>query len=191
MWRAILLELKMNKIKHVSFFFRIFFQTVFIITPIALIITWIKIPEPLLLLNGIKISMIQTDEYPILHILTLNTRFLGFLLSLIPTSVELVILYFLIRLFRLYESGIVFTMANVLYIRNIAYALLIGQLIHPIYEGLMGLILTWGNPPGHRFASVSFSEANIGIILMAFFVILISWIMAEGSQLAEEQKLTI
>lgn len=181
----------MNRIKRVSLFFRILFQIAFIAVPIALVIAWIKLPEPLFSFNGITWMMIPTDEYPILHTLSLSTRIYGFLISLIPTTITLIVLYFLIKLFRLYESGSIFTMKNVLYIRNIAYTLLLGQLLHPIYEASMGIILTWHNPPGHRMAQVTLAGTNVGIILVAFLIILISWIMAEGCKLAEEQKLTI
>jgi hypothetical protein len=106
-------------------------------------------------------------------------------------AIALFILSMLIKLFSLYAKGEIFSLNNVRYIKNIGYALLIGQIVHPIYQGLMGLVLTWHNPPGHRFASVTFDQVNLGILLVALLVILISWIMAEGCKLQEEQKLVI
>jgi len=55
----------------------------------------------------------------------------------------------------------------------------------------MGFILTWRNPPGHRFASITLIQTNIGVILVALMVILISWIMLEGCKIREEQQLTV
>ena len=106
-------------------------------------------------------------------------------------SIELYILYSLIKLFKLYEKAEIYSINSVRYIRNIGYALIITQLVNPIYEGLMGVALTWHNPTGHRFASISLDQTNIGIVLVALLVILISWIMAEGCKLREEQQLTI
>jgi hypothetical protein len=116
---------------------------------------------------------------------------MGFSLSLIPAGIEMLVLYFLSKLFRLYETGEIFSINNVRYIRNVGYALLAGQVFYPVYEGLMGIILTMNNPSGHRFAKVSFTQTNVGILLVALLVILISWIMAEGCKLREEQQLTV
>ena len=77
------------------------------------------------------------------------------------------------------------------YIRNIGYALIVTQVIDPIYQGIMGFVLTWHNPPGHRFSAISLDQTNIGVILIALIVILISWIMSEGCKLREEQQLTV
>jgi len=104
------------------------------------------------------------------------------------------VLYFLIKLFRQYEKGEIFLIENVRYIRNIGYTLLIGQLLNPIYDGLISADLTWGNhyvQKGMRIASVTFDNTNITVLLTSLFIILISWIMAEGYQLRAEQQLTI
>ncbi len=69
--------------------------------------------------------------------------------------------------------------------------MLISQLIEPFYQFVMGIVLTMHNPPHHRFAAITLDQTNIGILLTAFLIILISWIMAEGCNLREEQQLTI
>lgn len=203
----------MNKIKRVSLFFRIIFQIIFIAIPILLIFSWIYAPEPLNLFIGIiKFNAIPSTyagphvyakgayllhppmgapEPVLLHILSWKEKCLGFLVSLLPTTIDLIVLYCLIKLFRLYEQGEIFSINNVKYIRNIGYALLIGQLLNPIYQGLMGIVLTWNNPKGHRFAAISLDQTNLGILLVGLMVILISWIMTEGCRLREEQQLTI
>ncbi|RDI44563.1 DUF2975 domain-containing protein [Aquicella lusitana] len=130
-------------------------------------------------------------SHAILHTLSITEKGLGLLLNLAPLMIELFILFCLIRLFRLYEQGEIFSLKNVRFIRNLGYALLIGQLINPVYEGLMGVILTMNNPHGHRFASITLDQTNIGIVLTALMVILVSWIMTEGCKLREEQQFTI
>ena len=55
----------------------------------------------------------------------------------------------------------------------------------------MGIVLTMHNPLHYRFASISFNQTNIGMLLTAFLIILISWIMAEGYKLQEKLKLTL
>ena len=125
--------------------------------------------------------------------LTTTTKILGFVVNLIPTGVQLFVLYFLIKLFRLYEKSEIFSLENVRYIKKVGYTLLIGQLINPIYEVLMSVTLTWNNylHGVPRYAVITFNGTNIGILLTALMVILISWIMAEGCRLRDEQQYTI
>jgi hypothetical protein len=189
----------MEKIERVSLFFRIIFQLAFIALPITLCVAWLRAPEPLQLLGGIIDMSIIPRAYIVMHLqgnfilhtLSIGEKFFGFLVSMIPGGVDLFVLYFLIKLFRLYEKGEIFSANDVYYIRNIGYALIIGQLLNPIYEVLMGLVLTWQNPPGHLFTLVKLDQTNFGILLMAILIVLVSWIMAEGCKLREEQQLTV
>ena len=185
----------MNKIQRVSLFFRVLFQITFIVLPLFLAISWIEAPKPLDLLSGTIIfdTMPAHSVYPILMPLTTTTKILGFVVNLIPTGVQLFVLYFLIKLFRLYEKGEIFSLENVRYIKKVGYTLLIGQLINPIYDVLLSLTLTWNNHLHGipRYAMVEFSGTNFGILLTALMVILISWIMAEGCRLRDEQQYTI
>lgn len=181
----------MEKIRRVSLFFRVIFQIIFIALPIVLAISWIIAPSPLQSPYGIIQLSSVTQAYPVLHTLSPLTKFYGFLAGMIPTGILMITAFFLIRLFRLFESGKIFTIKNVATIKNIGITLLIGQLLHPVFDALNSLIITWGNPHGHRLIAVSVTGTNIGVLLMAIFVILISWIMAEGYKLNQEQELTI
>src|SRR5579872_346206 len=159
----------MEKIKRVSIFFRVLFQIIFILTPIFLVIAWINAPRPIYFLDHIFAIDNVPQDYPILAPLSPTAKILGFIISFIPTGVKMFVLYFLIKLFRLYEKGEIFLLENVRYIRNIGYALLIGQLLNPIYDGLISADLTWGNhyvQKGMRMASISFDSSNINVLLM-------------------------
>jgi hypothetical protein len=183
----------MNRIKKVSLFFRIVFQIIFVGLPILFIMSWVYAPNELGLLIGIiRLNAIPSAySHSILHTLSASEKSLGCLVSTIPFLVEMFVIYFLIKLFKLYEQGEIFSIQHVKYIRNIGYALLIGQLIQPFYQFAMGLVLTLNNPPHHRYATITLDQTNIGILLTALLVILISWIMAEGCKLHEEQQLTV
>lgn len=183
----------MDKIKSVSWYFRIIFQLLFVFLPVMLAVAWFTSPDSMVMFGGaVNMSFIPRSYAGlVLHELTNQDRVLGFLCGMIPVLVELYILYALIKLFKLYEKGEIFTLNNVKYIRQIGIGLLLTQIISPIYEALMGVILTWNNPPGFRFLKVTLNQTNIGIIFAAIIVILISWIMREGCKLHEEQQLTI
>ncbi len=181
----------MNKIKCVSGFLKYLFQLLFIAIPILQIIGWIAAPEPLAFFEHIFKFTVIPGNYEILHPLTIHERFAGFGLGMVPTAIELFLLYYLIKLFQSFQRNDIFSISNVTYIRNIGYALFAEQFFYPFYQGLMGVIVTMNNPSGHRYASVTFTQVNLGILLTALMVILISWIMAEGYRLREEQLLTV
>lgn len=183
----------MNKIQRVSTFFKWLFLIIGIALPILSIIFWMNAPASITLVHhAFSINDIpKWKSIQILHPLSSTTKLLGFFINLIPLTISLCVLYFLIRLFQLYEKCEIFSLKNVRYIKYIGYTLFIGQLINPIYEALLSAALTWHNPHGERMAVISFSGTNMAILLTALLIILISWIMAEGHQLAEDQKYTI
>lgn len=177
----------MQRIKLVSLFFRLFFQVTFLCLIAAQFIGWMYAPMNVGFFNVIPASY----QHLISSSLDMNTRVAGFFLSSIPLLIKLIVLYSLIKLFRLYERHEFFSVKNVIYIRSAGYALLLFEIAKPIIDFLLGFILTSANPPGLRVAMLTISEANIGVILTSLLIILVSWIMSEGCKLNEEQQLII
>lgn len=177
----------MNKIKIVSRLFRILFQITFVMLPACLILYWLGAPAPLSILgHSLNIDLIphEMPGFPMILHLSRQTRLLGFLVSLIPAVMLLMVFYFLIKLFRLYEKNEIFSLNNIYYLRVVATTVVIGELIFlPIYQGLLSLVLTWHYRPHFVIITVNFS-----ILLLSLLLVLISWIMTEGYQLQEEQK---
>lgn len=180
----------MDKIKKVSFIFRILFQSLFICLPIIVGMLWFFAPAVIGSKTGIILSAIP-QSLEIAEPLSASTKFLGFLIDLIPLAIIEFILYCLIKLFSLYEKAEIFTLKNVRYIKNVGYALLIGQLLNPLYQALLTMVLTWHNPPGHKVITISISGIDISLIFTGVLTILISWVMAEACKLQEDQKYTI
>lgn len=180
----------MNKIQRVSRVFRVLFQTLFFILPLLLILFWMTASHPSWEWNGIKIQSIPSG-IKMLHAFNLETRLLGLSISMIPTIIHMLILYFLFKLFGLYEKGEIFSIVNVKYIKNIGYLMLLDQLVNPIYQLFISVAMTWQNPKGQGVASITMDQTNIATMIAAVLIILISWIMAEGCKLREEQALIV
>ena len=183
----------MTKIQKTSRYFRILFQISCILLLVAEIATWANAPASLTLWQQTGASMIPEGYLSkiLAQHFSATIKLEGFLVNMIPTGIEIIILILLIRLFRQFELGNIFTEKNVNYIRKIGYAILIGQLLLPVYQSLIGIIVTWSNGPTHRMFAITFGTDNIKIIIGALIVILISWIMAESYKLHEEQQLTV
>jgi hypothetical protein len=181
----------MNKIQRTSRYLRWTFTALMAITPLLYIASWCFIPG-----MGEKDSFILGfDLIPadvvILHPLTTMMRLIGLTISLLPMTVNLLLYANLVTLFLMYERLSYFTMENVAVIRKIGFYLLLGELIRPFIEAATTALLTWQNGPGHRAIAISFKSNNVELIIAGVLIILISWIIAEGHRLNEEQQLTI
>ncbi len=118
-------------------------------------------------------------------------KFLGFLVSLIPTGFNVLALAFLVKLFKHFEKFEIFSRKSVQCIRKLGFCLVINQAIYPLYCALFSLTLTINNPEGQRMIAVGFGAEQISLLLIGCTIILISWIMDEGRKLQEEQAATI
>jgi len=178
----------MKKIKYVSLFFRMFFQATFVCLIAAQILGWMYATPANRGFFSIIPSLYQGY---IFNQFDINTRIAGFFVSLIPLICQLLVIYYLIKLFYLYEKCEFFTSDNVRYIRNAGYALLLEQIAKPVSDFVLGFVLTSINPAGLHFAVIEITEKNIGVILTALVIILISWVMAEGCKMQADQQLII
>lgn len=179
----------MDKIQRVSIFLRIIFQTAMVVWPIWLIVYWSFAPH--FIPDYLGTIRFVPENIEILHPITTSDAFWGFTIGLLPLAVTMMIFYFLIKLFKLYEQGKIFTMLNVKYIQNIGITMLIGQIVNVIYDLLITLVLTFHNPAGHKYMSVAFSSYDAYNVITAIMIIVISWIMAEGCKLHEENKYVV
>ncbi len=181
----------MNKIKRASRVIRIAFQIAFIVLPILLVLFWIYAPNHIVIPgSGVSFSFIPEGTL-IMHALTISNRIWGFLITAISTSVSLLMIYYVIKLFKLYESGTIFSLQNVKCIKRAGGLLMISQVITQLCNTLLTLILTWGNPPHHQMLELTFSGGNIGLVLVGLMVLVVGWVMTEAVKLRHEQELTV
>lgn len=179
----------MNKIQRFSFFLRVFFQIAFILWPIMVICYWAF--SQYLIPNFTHLISLIPANLEILHPITATDVFWGIVISILPSIIIMTILYFLINLFKLYEQGKIFTLQNVKYLKHIGITMLIGQVVNFVYEGLISFALTFHNPHGHQVSSFYFGTDDIYNIVIAIMIIVISWIMAEGCKLQDENQYTV
>lgn len=123
--------------------------------------------------------------------LPLQAKVLGFLASLLPMAIDMLGLWVLAKLFKLYAEGKIFTIENVYCYRKLGYLLLAAAITGPIHQSLLSIVLTLHNPPGQRMLSVSLSSSDFSRALMGGIVLLISWVMEEGRKLEDEQAFTV
>lgn len=181
----------MLKIQKVSHFFRFLFFGCLIILPLIDSLIWIymkSISESYPSFWGGFHSSLSLSSVK----WTATSQFIGWLGDILPTVLIMYGLYQFIQLFKLYEQGRLFELKHVQLFKKIGYVALVYSLIAMPISGLLStLALTWNNPVGQRVLSLTAGTPNIQGILIAFLILLISWIMNEGYKLKKEISLTV
>ena len=191
----------MSKIQKVSAYLLTIFNVLLISTPLIIIVQWIfintKVTNIPAFINffGLFEKVISTPEgYVNLSNVswTPMLQLLGFSADIVSILPFLISLFVLKMIFKNYQKGEIFNVRNaILYQRLGTLFLLDALLIKSLSHTLMVLAVTFTNPPGHRYLTVSFGTPNLTSLFYGILVIIVSWVMLEASKLHDEQKFTI
>ncbi|MGE4290852.1 MAG: DUF2975 domain-containing protein [Desulfovibrio sp.] len=180
----------MDRIKRVSVWFKWIFLVTLVALPVLDALLW-ACAEPFQLLDALRESSATFSGLPAGLEMPWDVRLLTFGAGLLPLGANLVGIYFLMRLFRLYAAGEIFSLANVRCFRWIGWAIIGRQAVDPAYQALTTAALTMHNPAGERLIGVGVSDVNVTQLLIGFVILVISWVMDEGRRLQEEEALVI
>ena len=123
--------------------------------------------------------------------LTSLTRFLAFLVDLIPLVAVIYGLQKLRRLFGLYENRLIFSEQNVDCFRRLGRALILWVIGDIVRNSLLSIVLTLHNPPGQRVITFGLYSADFTGIFVGIVILVISWVMDEGRKIQEDQALIV
>jgi len=157
----------------------------FYLTPIVIALFWLSHGQFFGLVNFQLYSL----PLPPIVTLPLETKWVGFVVTLIPAFFFMIMLFFAARLFKKYQENEIFTLQTARCIRNIAIVLLGWQLVHPLYDILISVALTY--PTGHIKMGIIFDGSNFREIILGFVLFVIGWVMVEAAKLKEEQEFTV
>lgn len=172
----------MERICKVSKRFRMLFQIGFWAIPLAFAVFWAS-------LNWIFAYTPPLFPVP-LHIPLPNYILaLGFVASMILGGMLMWTIYLLIDLFKLYESGIIFTEKNVNLFKKLGLVILLSVPARVVTKSLLSVILTLEQPK--RTLTLTLSSDEGFSLVFGGVVILISWVMLEAQKLQKDHDLTI
>ncbi len=115
-----------------------------------------------------------------------GTLILGFAISMIPVLVLIYGLIQLRQLFGLYGQGRIFSSLHAVYLRRFALASILSVFAQIVSSSLISVVLTFHNPPGARHLTVSVTSDHLGTVFLGSVLLVIAWIMVEGSKIAED-----
>ncbi|MEZ8573404.1 DUF2975 domain-containing protein [Vibrio splendidus] len=182
----------MSNIQKQSRRVRMLLQSLFVLTPIMVCYFWLTVETPYDFISSTGIFYLTYDigNYTILP-LTMATRIVAAFTSLLMSSILMYALMVLIRLFRNYERGEIFSLENAMSYQKLGYSLFYWVLGSVIYGSLMSVILSFNNPPGERIFEISFVGMDFLTLILGIIILIISWVMKEGYILADEHSQTI
>ena len=182
----------MSKIQKQSRRARIFFQSLFVLTPIMVCYYWLTVDTPYDFLTSLGIVQVSIDvDYFTQLPLTVTTRILAVIASLSLCSIIMYAFRVLINLFRSYERNEIFTLDNVMSYKKLGYCLFYWVGASVVYGALMSVILSFNNLPGERVLAIGFEGVDFLTLVLGFIILIISWVMKEGYILADENDHTI
>ncbi|WP_299022503.1 DUF2975 domain-containing protein [uncultured Photobacterium sp.] len=182
----------MFKIQKQSRRVRILFQCLFALTPIMACYYWLTVKTPYDFLTSLGVIQLSfdIDSYTQLS-LSLTTRAFAAIASLLLCGIIMYALKVLIRLFRNYERGEIFSVNNATCYQKLGYSVFYWAGGSVVYNALMSLILSFNNPPGERIFTISFVGMDFLTLVFGIVILIISWVMKEGYILADENSHTI
>jgi hypothetical protein len=182
----------MSKIQKQSRRVRVFFQCLFVLTPVFVCYYWLTVDTQydILTRSGIIENTIDASGYTQLP-LTASTRLFASIASLLLCGIIMYALKVLIHLFKNYERNEIFSLDNTLSYQKLGYCLFYWVAASVVYGALMSVILSFNNPPGERVLAVGFEGMDVLNIVLGFIILIISWVMKEGYLLSDENSHTI
>lgn len=168
----------MSKIMRFSFFLRL-----------LLILTFFAIP-----LNHINNTFIHNVNFLTLYTshgqvdVPINThlQLISFVLYLIPMTIQMVIVFYLIKLFGCYAKKRIFTQQSLKYIRNIGIALMAKEVTYPIIQAILSYLATSQAISLKKGIFISLSTQQYNNILIGLVTLIVAMIMYEAFKLKEE-----
>lgn len=182
----------MHKIKTYSHRIRLILQFLMISLPIMNLYFWLTIQTESDFLTSTGIVQLSYDITSFTQDpLTVTTRLLAFLVSMLPCGILVYALGVLVKLFKSYEQSQVFTVSTADCFKKIGLSFFYWVIGGFIYSGLISVTLSFNNPPGDRILVLSFAGLDAISILCGFIILVIAWVMKEAQLIAEEQQYTI
>jgi hypothetical protein len=116
------------------------------------------------------------------------TRLAGFAVSMIPMLVLFYMLDQAFRLFDAYRLGQVFSQDAPVRLRRIGLCMVLMGVLRPVTLAVLGLVLTYANPPGQIILALGFSVEDYMIAAFGGLILAIGHVMIEANRIAKEHR---
>ena len=187
-----------SQIHRISKIFLLVCYALLIIIPTLVLLQWFAIDSSLVqsfikpfgFFNPIMTS--QGAVYFVDHHFSFIESLIGFVGTAIGLSPLILALVLLIKIFKNYCIGNIFSLKNAIYYKYLGHLFFFDALLaKPICQALLTMSATLSNALGHREIQVSFTNLNLESLFCGAIIIVIARVMHIGSKIQEEQQLVI
>jgi Protein of unknown function (DUF2975) len=116
------------------------------------------------------------------------SRTLGFAVCMLPMAVLGWLLYQAYELFDGYRLGRVFTDEAPVRLRRIGLSMLALAILRPVTTTLLGVVLTFYNPPGQHMLAIGLGIDDYMIAAVGGLLLTIGHVMVEANRLSDENR---
>jgi Protein of unknown function (DUF2975) len=136
--------------------------------------------------------VVTQDAFPDLPTkLTQSQNILMFLTGAIPTLIFASVLWAAKTFFDCYRDGKLFPPEAGARLKHIGRLCLILALVNPLVRTVSVLVISWLNPPGQKQLLLSVSSTDGFLLVFSGLLFMIGYILAEATQVAEENRMIV
>lgn len=172
-----------TKFQKFNKFYKNLFRLIFLATLVLVPMYWATVQTALDIFSPIGIYVQHIFQRT--HELTFAVRATALGVSLIPTLAILYILAQFIKLFHCYEHLEIFSKNIVVIYRNISWAFFGYFIALIVYGPLISIALSYDNPVGKRFVTISIGNSEIFILIISGLMFLLTVVMQKAYELNE------
>ena len=182
----------MDHIQQQSRRVRVLLQCLLLLLPIMVCYFWLTVNTPYDFLTTFGIVQLSFNISGFTHLpLSTFTRVLALIASLLLSGILIRALRILIGLFRNYEAGEIFSIENAKSYQQLGYSVFYWVLGTVVYRTVIGVVLSFNNPPGERVLGITFVGVDALTLVFGLMILIISWVMKEGHIIADENRHTV
>jgi len=152
--------------------------------PCVILGVWIALPW---LPESIKTEMFHHPMGPVTPLVLAA----GIAASIPGIVVHVLLFLQLMRLFGLWEKGIILETANVECFSKLGKFYLLSAVINILQESATSFALTLGLPRGHHSISIGFDTNQIQTFAIGLFLWLTAFVLEQGHRIKQEADLTV
>ncbi|MBP6013731.1 MAG: DUF2975 domain-containing protein [Alphaproteobacteria bacterium] len=143
------------------------------------------------LVSGVVVDAARSQSSlpaPMKITMTTEATMLALAVSTAYVALLAVALWSIAKLFTEFSKGAIFVPETGVYLRRAGLYLLVFAALAPVFRAMIGVIVTMANPPGERALSISFSSHEVILGLIAALLVMLGHIMAEASDIADDNS---
>lgn len=181
----------MTRMQQLSRRFRVFFLLVLGAIPLLSALIWLNLDLVLSGRLGPFPGSLGIDPGLVRGPVTGEMKLLGFLVFMLPGSLQMAAMWHLARLFGEFARGELFSATTVGLLSRTGWVLLAAQVAGVVSGSLTTLVLTMHNPAGQHMISASLSGSEIMGGCLGLALVFASRVLDEARLLREADALTI